>query len=188
MRCGGRPGAAALSATARCDPAEATPTGPSGPVVSRHITAVPTSAAVPLAAMHRACFPDDPWNAGALERILALSGGFGYLSWQADSPVGFILARDLGDEVEILSVGVLPEWRRHGIGRTLIDSLIVEAGRRRIGSIVLEVAEDNEAARRLYAAFGFAQAGRRPRYYRRAGGRADALILRRGIIGEPPLS
>lgn len=148
--------------------------------MSRRITPVPTSAAVPLAAMHRACFPDDPWDAATLERILALAGGFGYLAWQADSPVGFILARDLGGEVEILSFGVLPQWRCRGIGRALIDAVVADAARREIGSIVLEVAIENAAARRLYAACEFVQVGRRPRYYRRIGGRADALILRRG--------
>jgi [ribosomal protein S18]-alanine N-acetyltransferase len=156
--------------------------------VSGQITTLPPSAALPLSAMHRACFPDDPWDAAALERILALSGGFGCLAWQADRPAAFILARDLGGEVEILSVGVLPEWRRQGIGRTLLDWVIAEAGRRRIGSIVLEVATGNEPARRLYAAFGFVQVGRRPRYYRHMGIPADALILRRGITGEPSAS
>ncbi len=153
--------------------------------VSRHITPIPTSAALPLSAMHRACFPDDPWDAAALERILAMSGGFGYLAWQGDTPAGFILARDLGGEVEILSLGVVPAWRRGGIGRALVDSVMAEADRRHIGTIVLEVATGNEAARRLYAAVGFVQVGRRPRYYRHTGGQADALILRRGITGEP---
>jgi ribosomal-protein-alanine N-acetyltransferase len=153
--------------------------------VSRHITPVPTGAAVPLSAMHRACFPDDPWDAAALERILALVGGFGYLAWQGDTPVGFILARDLGGEVEVLSVGVLPHWRRRGIGRALIDAVVTNAEQGRLGSIILEVATGNEAARRLYAAFGFVQVGRRPRYYRQLGDRADALILRRGVTGEP---
>jgi ribosomal-protein-alanine N-acetyltransferase len=153
--------------------------------MSRHITVLPAGAAVPLAAMHRACFPDEPWDAAALGRILALSGGFGYLAWESDSPAGFILARNLGDEVEILSVGVLPAWRRRGIGHALLDAVIADAGRRHLASIVLEVAADNEAARQLYAVFGFVQAGRRPRYYRRTAGAADALILRRGIIGEP---
>ncbi len=163
------------------------PVSPASPGASssRRISAVPTSAAVPLSAMHRAAFPEDPWDAAALERILALSGGFGYLAWQADSPAGFILARDRGGEVEILSLGVLPEWRRQGIARALLGSAVAEAGRRRIGSIVLEVAAENETARRLYAGFGFVQVGRRPRYYRRTGGSADALILRRGITGEP---
>jgi ribosomal-protein-alanine N-acetyltransferase len=152
--------------------------------MSWHFTAVPAGAAVPLAAMHRTCFPDDPWDAAALARVLALSGRFGYLAWQGDSPTGFILAHDLGDEVEILSLGVLPEWRRHGIGRALLAALVAEAGRRGIGAIVLEVAADNQAARGLYAGMGFVQAGRRPRYYRRRGATADALILRRHIIGE----
>ncbi len=68
-------------------------------------------------------------------------------------------------------MGVLPAWRRRGIGRALLDAVVAEAGARGIASIVLEVAADNEAARRLYAALGFVQVGRRPRYYRRAGGR-----------------
>jgi ribosomal-protein-alanine N-acetyltransferase len=153
--------------------------------VSVTITPLPPGAAVPLAAMHGACFPEEPWDAAALRLILALSGCFGYLAWEAGAPVGFILARDLGGEAEILSLGVLPERRRCGIGRGLIDATLAEAERRRIGSIVLEVATANDAARRLYAACGFLQVGRRPRYYRRANGLTDALILRRGITGKP---
>ncbi|MGC2412893.1 MAG: GNAT family N-acetyltransferase, partial [Stellaceae bacterium] len=153
--------------------------------MSHRITAVPTGAAAPLSAMHRACFPEDPWDAPVLERILALSGGFGYLAWQGNTPAGFILARDLGAEVEVLSLGVLPRWRRRGIGRGLIDAVVAQAERGGIASIVLEVADQNEPAQRLYAALGFVQVGRRPRYYRQMGGGADALILRRGIAGGP---
>jgi [ribosomal protein S18]-alanine N-acetyltransferase len=152
------------------------------------ITEMPPGAAAPLAAMHRACFPDDPWDADALERILGLSGGFGYLAWQDVNPVGFILARDLGDEAEILSLGVLPAWRRRGIGRALLAAVFAAAAARHSGAVVLEVATDNEAARRLYAASGFVPAGRRPRYYRRIQGTADALILRRDTITAKPLS
>jgi [ribosomal protein S18]-alanine N-acetyltransferase len=149
------------------------------------ITPVPTGAEVPLSVMHRACFPEGPWDAATLERILALAGGFGYLAWHAESPVGFILARDLAGEVEILSVGVLPLWRRRGVGRALMDAVVAKAKGDGLGSIVLEVATGNTAARRLYSAFGFIQVGRRPGYYRQPGGRTDGLILRRGINGEP---
>lgn len=153
--------------------------------MSWDITPVPRGAEVPLSAMHRACFPEGPWDAATLERILALAGGFGYLAWHAENPVGFILARDLAGEVEVLSVGVLPAWRRRGVGRVLMDAVVAKAERDGLGSIVLEVAAENAAARQLYAAFGFVQVGRRPGYYRQAGGRADGLILRRGITGEP---
>ena len=81
----------------------------------------------------------------------------------------------------MLTFGVLPEARRQGIGRALLDTLLAAAHRRRLGSVVLEVAADNAAARRLYAARGFIQAGRRPRYYRRPGGTVDGLIMRRGL-------
>ena len=148
------------------------------------ISAIPEGAAVPLAAIHAACFPDEPWDAATLARILGLPGSFGYLAWQDENPVGFILARDLGGETEILSVGVLPAWRRGGLGQALLTAVAAEASARHSGSIVLEVATDNEAARRLYAGFGFVTAGRRPRYYRRLGGSADAFILRRYLTGS----
>jgi len=49
---------------------------------------------------------------------------------------------------------------------------------------VLEVAADNDVARRLYARYGFRQVGRRPRYYYRSGAVVDALILRCGVASE----
>jgi ribosomal-protein-alanine N-acetyltransferase len=119
----------------------------------------------------------------AFERLLALHGVFGYAAWPGEDPLGetlggFILARDLGGEAEILTLGVLPEMRRRGLGRALLDAIMVEAGQRRIASVVLEVATDNEAARRLYVAMGFVRVGTRPRYYRRDHAAVDALILR----------
>jgi len=50
------------------------------------------------------------------------------------------------------------------------------AGARRV---FLEVAEDNWAARRLYAALGFAPVGRRRNYYRRGQDFVAALTMRR---------
>jgi ribosomal-protein-alanine N-acetyltransferase len=49
----------------------------------------------------------------------------------------------------------------------------------RVGAVrtLLEVAEDNMAARSLYAAEGFALVKRRPRYYRRPGGAAAAALV-----------
>jgi [ribosomal protein S18]-alanine N-acetyltransferase len=133
------------------------------------ITPLPTGAAEPLALLHARCFPEEPWDAEALRRILALSGGFGRLAWQGDMTIGFVLARDLGDECEILSLGVVPESERQGRP-----------------SAVLEVAADNAAARALYTRAGFVAVGHRPRYYRRAGEVVDALILRCPVSREPP--
>jgi len=146
--------------------------------VTRRIEPIPQGAAEALARLHRACFPDDPWEAGALARIMALSGGFGWLAWEEDEPAGFILVRDLGNECEILSFGVTPRWRRRGLGHALLQTAIDETAGRGLPSIVLEVAVDNDPAIELYNAAGFGVVGRRARYYRRPDGRADALVLR----------
>jgi len=148
------------------------------------ITPLAAGAAEPLALLHAQCFPEEPWEAEALRRILALNGGFGRLAWQGDMAIGFVLARDLGNECEILSLGVVPESRRLGVGRALLRAVIEEAARQRRPSAVLEVAADNAAARALYARSGFIAVGHRPRYYRRAGAAIDALILRCPIGSE----
>jgi ribosomal-protein-alanine N-acetyltransferase len=142
------------------------------------IAPLPASAAEPLALLHACCFPEEPWDAEALRRLLGLSGGFGRLAWDGDMPIGFVLARDLGDECEILSLGVVPEHRRRGAGSALLRAVFDEAARLGRPSVVLEVAADNSAARALYAGAGFVAVGHRPRYYRRTGGMIDGLILR----------
>jgi len=145
---------------------------------ARRIGPLPAAAAGPLALLHRACFPDDPWDGETLARIMGLSGCFGRLAWDGEIPAGFVLARDLGDECEVLSIGVIPDRRRHGTGARLMAAVLAEARRRGIVSVVLEVAAGNDAARALYRRLGFAPVGRRPRYYRRAGTMEDALIMR----------
>jgi ribosomal-protein-alanine N-acetyltransferase len=73
---------------------------------------------------------------------------------------------------------VRPGARRHGVGTELVARGAAEAAARGAKRLFLEVADDNAAARALYARAGFAEAGRRPRYYARAdGSRRDALLL-----------
>jgi ribosomal-protein-alanine N-acetyltransferase len=55
---------------------------------------------------------------------------------------------------------------------------VAEAQRQGARTLFLEVAQDNSAARGLYAAHGFVQIGRRANYYRRRSGLVDALVLR----------
>ncbi|MFO1060154.1 MAG: GNAT family N-acetyltransferase [Dongiaceae bacterium] len=138
-----------------------------------------------LAALHAACF-DDAWSARSIGAMLATPGAFGLLAGAGDGaadegPAGFILLRAAADEAEILSLAVLPAARRRGVGRQLLAEAIdrlVEAGVRRL---VLEVAENNAAARGLYAGAGFAEVGRRPGYYRQGPRLVAALIMARNL-------
>jgi ribosomal-protein-alanine N-acetyltransferase len=146
--------------------------------VSIRCTPLPPGAAAPLSQLHRRCFPDDPWDGAACGEVLAMPGCFGILAWQGKAPIGFALALDLRGECEVISLGVVPERRRRGVGTALIAALIAAARGRGARSLVLEVAEDNIAAAALYAACGFVAIGRRPDYYRRFRQFVDALVLR----------
>jgi ribosomal-protein-alanine N-acetyltransferase len=131
----------------------------------------------PLSMLHCACFPEDPWNSSAIAEIMNLTGFFGRIARLDDILTGFILALDLRKECDILSLGVLPERRREGIGSTLLDSVCSEGRVRGAECIVLEVAVDNSAALALYTGRGFMPVGHRRNYYQQASRRVDALIL-----------
>jgi ribosomal-protein-alanine N-acetyltransferase len=126
-----------------------------------------------LAAMHLRCFPEDPWDARAIREIVAMPGSFGFLAED-----GFVLAYVAADLCDLTSIGVLPEARRRGTGRALLDALTAEAKRRGADAILLEVAENNLAARNLYEKSGFSVEGFRKNYYR---GMVSAMIMRRAI-------
>lgn len=95
--------------------------------------------------------------------------GFGaYLNGKNDKKhilAGFILARFLCGEAEILTFAVAPHYRRHGLGRALLEYLLRFLYRQRAKILFLEVEENNKAALKLYYALGFKKTGRRKAYY-----------------------
>ena len=134
--------------------------------------------ATALAALHDAAFPPaERWDAAAIATLLAMPGAFGL----NDPGRGFVLARVAADEAEILTLAVAPAARRQGLGGALLAAAMAGAVARGATAMFLEVSDRNAAARVLYAVAGFAETGRRRRYY--ADG-ADALVLKRSLI--PP--
>lgn len=127
-----------------------------------------------LAALHARCFPD-AWNAAAITALLATPGTFAFAHDD-----GFVLARAVADEAEILTLAVHPEKRGKGLGRALLQATISKARALGAKSIFLEVGVDNPPARALYAGLGFAKVGARKAYYN--GG--DALVLRLPLTGD----
>lgn len=128
-----------------------------------------------LAELH-ASGPDEPWSADAFARLLVLPGTIGSIAIADESPAGFVLARTAADEAEILTINVLPSWRRRGVGRALLGAVMSRIGD--ANRLLLEVAEGNDSALALYRGCGFRPVGRRVGYYARPGGRReDALIL-----------
>jgi ribosomal-protein-alanine acetyltransferase len=73
--------------------------------------------------------------------------------------VGFLVTRTVTEgEREVLNLAVAPEYRRRGIGRSLLRSVLD-------GTVFLEVRESNGAALSFYNSLGFHELSRRPEYY-----------------------
>jgi ribosomal-protein-alanine N-acetyltransferase len=78
-------------------------------------------------------------------------------------------------EAYVQTIGVRPERHGEGWGARLLAALVARAIARDAQTMGLEVRAGNTAALRLYARAGFAEVGRRRRYYEHSG--EDALVL-----------
>lgn len=131
-----------------------------------------------LAELHRLSLQQGSWSATEMRAVIEVFGAFALISFEADEPVGFALARVAADEAEVLALGVVANRRRRGVGRALLSALARQCGERGARRLLLEVACDNAAGQALYAACGFTVVGRRPGYYAiPGGGTVDGLIL-----------
>ncbi|PZR00465.1 MAG: ribosomal-protein-alanine N-acetyltransferase [Cereibacter sphaeroides] len=134
-----------------------------------------------LATLHAESFTHPrPWTAAEFADLLAGNGVF-----LVTEPMGFALGRVVAREAELLTIAVAPTARRQGVGGRLLAQFLSHAADRDAEDIFLEVSADNLAARALYHAAGFAQAGLRRGYYQRPdGNRADAILMRRRLAPE----
>jgi ribosomal-protein-alanine N-acetyltransferase len=134
-----------------------------------------------LARQHALAFAR-PWSAEDFDALMRTPGVLAVLARDAaGAPCGVLLIRSVIDEAEILTIGVDPARRNKGLGRRLVEeaqSLLQGLG---VVELWLEVAETNAAARALYRACGFTEAGRRSGYYAEEGAPVDALVLRRAL-------
>lgn len=135
---------------------------------------------LPAAAkIHAECFPA-PWQEAALAEYLTPEnialGAFTKAALR-----GFILLSPCTDQTDIITLAVSPAARRKHLGRALVEAAEDHARGKGAALIFLEVAEDNIAAAALYKSCGYTGIGRRKNYYRRAGGRVNALTMRKDL-------
>jgi [ribosomal protein S18]-alanine N-acetyltransferase len=137
--------------------------------------------AAALAALHGASFRRG-WSEDEFERLLLDRSVLAHRATLGHRPVGFIISRIAAGEAEILSVAVARAQQGRGLGRRLLDLHMRRLAGLGVGTVFLEVDDDNVPARRLYARTAFRQVGRRDGYYPRAGSApAAALVLRRDL-------
>ncbi|MGE0845291.1 MAG: GNAT family N-acetyltransferase [Flavobacteriaceae bacterium] len=134
-----------------------------------------------IAALHAACF-STPWDAASVLATLSGGGAEGFLATGGGAAVGFAIARFAAGEAEILSIGVEPAARRHGIATQLLAAVVARAGELGVSALFIEVAEADSGAVSFYREAGFEPCGRRRGYYPdRAPGHSDALVMKRDV-------
>jgi ribosomal-protein-alanine N-acetyltransferase len=133
---------------------------------------------IPELMLHeQAMFGPESWSAAAYREELADRHNRYYIVAldDADALLGWAGLRVLADEAEVLTIGVVPDARRRGIGAALLDELLGEARRRSARVVFLDVRVDNDDAQRIYIRSGFAAVGVRRGYY--DNGRTDSLTM-----------
>ncbi len=79
---------------------------------------------------------------------------YAVIQW-TDRPIGRLYLNYREDEVRVLDIGILPEYRGHGIGEIVLKGICIEAGLRRV-PVRLHV-HYLSRARAFYQSVGFRQ-------------------------------
>ncbi|MBO3758809.1 N-acetyltransferase [Ciceribacter sp. L1K22] len=129
------------------------------------------------------------WNDGEFVNLLLQQNTYGFVARQTNallfkpSLAGFVLAREVAGEAEILTIAVQERLPRAGLGWRLMLAAMREAQARGGLSMFLEVDDGNGPALGLYRKLGFEIAGRRDSYYQDAEGRRSAALVMKRDLG-----
>lgn len=153
------------------------PVASSGPVLVRPATEADLDAVVASEASN---LGGDAWSPGLLaEGVAGRVPHATYLVAEVEGDVvGHAVVSVVVDVAELQRIAVSSAHRRTGVASALLAACVDAAVAGRADRLLLEVREDNAPALSFYAARGFTEVDRRPRYYRDG---ATAVVLRLGI-------
>ncbi len=121
------------------------------------------------------------WTELGFQELLGWPGVLALITEHEGKVRGFIIARQVAEEAEILNLAVILERRRKGNGGALLKSAMDEFQARHISRVFLEVRESNEAGTAFYEKHGFSKTGRRAGYYRNP--EEAAIVMERKLTG-----
>ena len=116
-----------------------------------------------------------PWSRAMYEAALDNPVTRVFLLSVDGAPVAYCLAWLLPGELHISNVAVLPEFRRRGLARRLLENVLERADAEGASDATLEVRRSNRPALTLYESLGFRTTAVRVDYYQDPV--EDALIL-----------
>jgi ribosomal-protein-alanine N-acetyltransferase len=130
-----------------------------------------------LSAIHKECFPTY-WNIDAFNDFFAVAGTRAWIM-EAPEPIAMVVHRVQYEQADIMTIAVLPHWRRKGIARSLLTLAMEKSSQMGAKRMFLDVEDGNVAAMALYEGYGFTVLNRRKNYYRQKdGSHTDALVMK----------
>ena len=109
---------------------------------------------------------DDFWNYSVFkDELTSKTSTYFVVKDKGNKILGFAGIKIILDEAEIMNIVTKKTCRNQGIGKLLLDRLILEAKNKNVRKINLEVNENNTIAIHLYEKFGFSRDGERKNYY-----------------------
>ena len=135
-----------------------------------------------LASYEKQLFPYSPWNTAQFKEEFAGIPSTRYMSVAEDGNtiVGYcgVFVPAPGIEADILTVAVLPAYRRQGIAKEFMRQIEAYAIEREASAMMLEVELSNESAIKLYESLGYMKISVRMDYY---GPGKDAHVMRKEL-------
>ena len=117
-----------------------------------------------------------PWSRKFFWEEVSNSDTFYLVATVDKKIVGYIGAWISFGDAQITNIAIDPDFRRRGIGESMIRFFESEIKKSRgVSAMTLEVRPSNLNAIHLYEKIGFRSVGRRPKYYSDNG--EDALIM-----------
>ena len=133
-----------------------------------------------LASYEKELFPYSPWSTAQFKEEFAGIPTTRFMSVaEADNQiVGYcgVFLPAPGVEADVLTIAVLPDFRRQGIAREFMRQIEEWAKNRGASASMLEVEKSNSAAIGLYKSLGYLQISVRMDYY---GPGQDAIVMRK---------
>ncbi|MER3446379.1 MAG: ribosomal-protein-alanine N-acetyltransferase [Candidatus Dadabacteria bacterium] len=124
--------------------------------------------------IEEACFPT-PWPRQVFDMELKSPRSFVRVTRLNGVIVGYIVAWMVCDEIHILNIAVHPDFRRMGIGESMMRYCLDHFLTKGAKYAILEVRRGNTGAKRLYEKLGFKSVGIRRGYYVDTG--EDAIVM-----------
>lgn len=145
------------------------------------IRQVTESEADKLTKIHEICFPRY-WNREVFTDFFSVKDTFAFLVEEGQEAIAMLVYRVAFDQAEILTLAVLPTYRKQGIARILVADMLERCEKLGVEKLFLEVEVGNDAAIKLYENSGFQHINRRKLYYQQLDGSlTDALVMMRKL-------